>query len=184
MTTENELAAAWNQYNARMILATCRPKDVLCIVGHALRLLADIQAVEGKPLLPLLAAVRDAARKTLASVSKPEVAARITFSEDVAVAPSATDDPPAEEGEEEEPPIWTEEWLECCGRAGPGAPGNLAALVELLLHYTAGDGSKDDPLSLGELMQKATEADARLAAHLLSGFRGVLRKHLGASVGS
>ena len=67
MTTENELAAAWNQYNARMILATTKPKDVLCIVGHALRLLADIQAVEGKPLLPLLAAVRDAARKTLAT---------------------------------------------------------------------------------------------------------------------
>ena len=155
---------------------------MLCIVGHALRLLADIQAVEGKPLLPLLAAVRDAARKTLASLTKPEVAARVIFSEDVAVAPSATDDPPAEE--QEEPPIWTEEWLECCGRAGPGAPGNLAALVELLLHYTAGEGSKDDPLNLGELMQKATEADQRLAAHLLAGFRGVLRKHMGGAVGA
>jgi hypothetical protein len=178
MSREDELAAAWGQFNARMILLTIAPKDVLCIVGHALRLLADLRAPEGQTLLPLLVGLRDAAQKTLASAAK--VQGRLTFPdpEDVAVAPSATDDAPETDDDDPGPPVWTEEWVECCAVAGPGAPGNLAPLTEFLLHYLSGAGAVDDVLSLGVQMPKVDDADQRLATHLLDGFRGVLRKHM------
>lgn len=181
MTREDELAAAWGQFNARMILLTIAPKDLLCVVGHALRLLADLREPEGQTLLPLLVGLRDAAQKTLASTAK--VQSRLVFPdpEDIAVAPSATDDAP-ETDEDDAPdlPVWTEEWLECCAVAGPGAPGNLAPMAEIVLHYLSGAGAADDVLGLGVQMPQVNEADQKLAKHLLDGFRGVLRKHLGA----
>ena len=94
------------------------------------------------------------------------------------VAPSATDDAPETDDDDPGPPVWTEEWLECCAVAGPGAPGNLAPLAEIVLHYLSGTGAAEDVLGLGVQTPKPDDADQKLAKHLLDGFRGVLRKHM------
>ena len=140
--------------NARLILLGVSPADATRAAIFACEALAGIAAPEGVTLAPLVAALRGACQKAMASISAVDKAT-LELSDEGA---------------------WTEGFIEACARFGIGAPGSLALTMELILHSVAGlPTTADDPL---DLKVNATPEDQRLATHVLGAYRKVMKFHL------
>lgn len=150
-TPEEAIGMAVAMNCARILLLGLAPKDALCAAVYAYECTAEIEAPEGKTLMPLLIAMRDASQKVLDSI----------------------DSVPDDQLESSDEGAWVEGFIEAFAKHGPMAPGSLMSLTEVLLHYLAGSTVADNPLALPPL---TVPADVKaIAAHMLSAYRKVMR---------
>lgn len=154
-----EIARAQSQFMAvqcaRLILLAVSTADALRAAIYACSVLAAMAAPPGMTMAPLVAAIKAACVKAMESLrSLPENSLDVT--DDAA---------------------WVEDYIDALAQFGVGAPGSLAMVMEMMLHALAGHpAGSEDPLDVR--LGNVSIEDRKLAAHVLSAYRKVMKFHL------